>query len=113
MLTDSQVTDLKAKHGDKLSALECESGDLVFRKPKRADYERFINEVGSDKNKLVTAGRNLARSCLVFPEVEGKPDTSAFEAALDEQPGLLLSAILPAVHEMAGGAEGSAEVKKL
>ncbi len=110
MLDDSKISDLKSRYGSELTAVD----ELVFHRPKRPDYERFINDVAQDKSKLMTCARMLARASLAYPETDaGKPDLVAFERALDDKPGMLLATIVPALHEMAGGTEASAEVKKL
>lgn len=81
LLTAEQIQGYQAQHGrvahviGKDSAWEC-----VFRKPSRAEYKRFRALAVSD-NKA-EAQEWLATVTAVFP------DRTAFEALLDNYPGI-------------------------
>lgn len=110
MLTDEQITTLKAQHGDVLSIVQDPDGNmLVFKPPTRAVYDRWIDK-GDNKQPSANA-RELAQACLVFPDRDG------MIAMLDKRPGMLLgkNGVLDTITGMAGlfGEEGGAVSKKL
>lgn len=95
LLDATKIAELKGKHGKNLRGVELPNGvTLVFRKPSRMEYDRFTDTV-SDSNKS-TPARELAKSCLCFP------DESALNEALDEYPALLLNEILLALKDLSG-----------
>lgn len=59
------------------------SGNHVFRKPSRGDYDRFVTEIQDPKRNSVSAMRALVMSCAVEPS--GREAMAVF----DEWPGLL------------------------
>lgn len=104
MLDDAKIADLKAKHPE-LIGVQAASGDtLVFRKPKRLEYDQWFD--ARDKGSQAALG--LAQQCLVYPE------RAELLAALDAQPALLMcrGGILDAITDLAG-ADGGATAKKL
>lgn len=106
MLTEAQVTELKAKHGDALACVEGPTGPLVFKKPSRLVYDKWRDKhVGGGEGQTANA-RELAQACLVFPEF------SAFMATIDAEPALLMGEVLEAILSLAG-AKNDYEVKKL
>jgi hypothetical protein len=105
MLTPEKISELKSKHGDKLAMVTTPLGELVFRKPDRAAYDKWSDDNAAGKPRSGTA-RELAQHCLVFPE------WVAFVAILDELPGLLNGEISTACTMHCGLVE-TYEVKKL
>lgn len=97
------IDELKEKHGDKLSLV----AGVVFRKPKRGEWDRYTDKLLADKNQMSRAARELAASCVVWPNQE------TMNAALEDRPALLLNQFLSCLTEMAGGDEEEEEVKKL
>jgi hypothetical protein len=105
MLDDKKIAELKAKHKD-LQAVETPNGSLVFRKPSRAEYDRWFDKTQSTPGERTAAARELAQSCLVFPDRDG------FIAILDEWPALLCAEVLSACTAGAG-LQDTFPVKKL
>jgi hypothetical protein len=107
-VTDEQLSELKAKHGErKVLRLSTTTPDGVIEvavmKPGRKEYERFRKQLGDDA-KRDGALENLLRAHVLAPE------RAKFDELLEEYPALpeefgkpLLSAI---------GLSGSAEVGK-
>lgn len=105
MLTEAELNELKDKHGT-IVAVEAPTGTLVFRKPKRAEYDRWFDKSQADKAKASEHARELAQSCLVHPSRDG------FLAALDDCPSLLCGEVLTAVTSLCG-LQTNYEIKKL
>lgn len=105
MLDEKTIQELKDKHGTDLVAIESKSGPLVFRKPKRQEYDRWYDTQTQNKTQ---SGRELAQSTCVYPDVP-----SMF-AAIDAQPALLMrrGGIIDSVCDLAG-TEGEISSKKL
>ncbi len=101
-----QVDALKRDHGE-LRLISARIGDLVFRKPKRVEWDKYTDKMGSDNGNRSTHSRELAQSCLVFPTPEGMREI------LDDQPALLLNEVIDTLGEMAGFGGGDATVSKL
>lgn len=97
------IDELKEKHGEKLSMI----AGVVYRKPKRGEWDRYTDKLLADKSQMSRAARELAASCVVWPNQE------AMNACLEDRPALLLNQILGALTEMAGGEDDEEEVKKL
>ena len=96
---------LKLEHGDDLIQFECdEKTTLVFRKPKRAEFDRWFDK----RDQGTAAARELAQSTLVHP---GRDD---FIAILEKIPGLLMgkAGILDGLIDLTGFG-GSIVAKKL
>lgn len=88
---------------DKRAELEAEYGEiyvhersgLVFRTPRKVEWQFFINAVGRDKGDRAVAMESLARQCAVFP------DGAAVAAAFEKKPGLPL-AVYEGIAKLAG-----------
>jgi hypothetical protein len=82
-MDDKTVEALKAKHPDvKLVVLTAPGGEeVVVKKPDRIAFRRYRGAMMDDARRA-DANENLLRQCLVHP------DAAAFEAMLDEAPGL-------------------------
>ena len=84
--TPEQMAEWKSKYG-KTFLLESEddvSGEplvVVMRKPSRASFERFQDEVLKKANKAM---RQLVMDNTLFPE------RKELEALLDEKPGIII-----------------------
>lgn len=104
--TDEQVAAWKREHGE-LRSIRARSGSLVFRKPKRVEWDKYTDRMGADNGNRSTHSRELAQSCLVFPTPEGMREI------LDDQPALLLNEVIDTLGEMAGFGGGDAVVAKL
>lgn len=101
------VEELKAKHGNDLIGINTADGTLlVFRKPRRQEYDRWFDERSQSPSQ---AGRALALSCIAHPSSE------ELTAALDAYPALLMceGGIVGSLAELAGADRGSDKAKKL
>jgi hypothetical protein len=105
MLTPEKISELKAAHGDKLAVVETPRGDIVFKAPTRAAYDKWIDGKHAGKAASENA-RELAQHCLVLPTHE------EFVAILDALPGILLGECVEACTLFSGLVE-TYEVKKL
>jgi len=106
MLDAKKIEELKANHGNELVLIESRKGPLVFRKPTRAEYDRWRDQVRSDGGNSSQHARELAKATLVHP------DESGFDAAINDQPAILCQEVLDGVCELAGLGE-KVTVKKL
>lgn len=104
-LNADKIADLKAKHGDTLTAVEAKAAWLVFRKPTRHEYDRYLDRVMVDRAQTRQASWELAQACLVDPGPQALVD------AMDAEPAILLSDIGPAIHAMAGDEREKRRVK--
>lgn len=81
-ITQSELAELKAKHGEVLH-LETKWGhDIVFRVATMEEYNRFLEE-HVDPQTRVSATRTLIYTCAVYPERE------EFDKVIRARPGLL------------------------
>lgn len=101
---DETIARLKAAHGG-LVAVQGPSCKLVFRTPTRVEWERFVDDVSSERKSKAVSIRALAVACGVWP------DAATIHAAFEKMPGIP-SAIVDKLGELAG-AGGTAEVEKL
>ncbi len=105
-ISDKQVEELKARHGDNLVGLTASDGTtLVFKRPSRSDFDRWVDGQG----RGTEAARELAQSCLVYPDRDG------MISLLDRLPGVLMchNGILDTITKSAGYESGTTSVKKL
>lgn len=106
MLDQPQIDQLKVKHGSDLVLVTSPDGtELVFRKPTRAEYDAWYDK----RDRATTAGRMLAQSCIVYPDIPGLME------ALDRQPALLMCAkgIVDSITDLAGAEVGTTQSKKI
>ena len=88
MLSDEQISDLKAKHGQKLEVIQNEDGDdteqfyVVAKPPSEGEYDRFTVMLLDDDQKA-RAMKTLVRACVVYPEA------AELKKMLAERPGLV------------------------
>lgn len=104
MLDQAKIAELKAAHSD-LICIEVQDGQqLVFRKPKRLEFDQWFD----NQAKGSQAALSLAQQCLVYPTPQ------EFMAALEKYPGVLTckSGIADSITDLAG-ADGSVVSKKL
>lgn len=103
-LTQDKIDELKAKHSGQLMAV----GDMVFKRPSRAEYDRWVDAKVAGGSQSVNA-RQLAQACLVHPTWD------QFIETIDARPSLLLNEVLDALVELAGvgGENAKLESKKL
>lgn len=105
-LTPDKIAEIKANHGNTpLMAV----GDLiVFKRPSRAEYDRWVDAKVAGSPQSVNA-RQFAQACLVFPTWD------QFTEILNERPSILLNECLDALIELAGvgGENAKLESKKL
>jgi hypothetical protein len=104
MLDNAKIQELKAVHKE-LVLIETKSGiDLVFRKPKRLEYDQWFDA----REKGSQAALSLAQQCLVHPSPQ------EFMEALEDTPGILMckDGVVDAITDLAG-ADGGASKKKL
>ena len=105
MIDEKTIAELKAKHGESLVAVSTPDGtEIVLRKPKRIEYDRWINQSEKDGN---VAAMQLAKACRVHP------DESIFDSVLEKYPAILrcTNGFVPSIIELAG--VGEAQAKKL
>jgi len=95
-LTPEQIADLKTKHAGPLRALPALAAWLVFRRPSRHEYDRYLDTIAADQSRMRMAAWELAQACLV------SPGPAALTDALDAEPAILLSDVLPLLNAMAG-----------
>lgn len=109
-MTEDQIRELKAKHGDKLKVIPVEATDfdpaceIVIKRPPRGEYKRFRKMLFDDDQKS-EALETLARACVVYPE------SAEFSKLLEERPALA-ETVGGKAAEFAG-AEGKTDAKKL
>lgn len=103
-ISDKQIEDLKAKHGEIFGVEDSEGNLFVFKRPSRADFDRWY-----DSEKKSQDGRELVQSCLVHPTRDD------LISALDKSPGLLQcrNGFVDAAVKAANFTEASATLKKL
>jgi len=106
-LTPAEIEAIKAKHPGELRAIEALNAWLVFRKPSRHEYDRYIDQVTADKSAARKAAWELAQSCIVHPEA----GPAALTTAMDAEPAILLADILPAINDLAGDGREKRRVK--
>lgn len=106
-LSQERIDAVKAKHGDQLVAVEALNDWLIFRKPSRHEYDRYVDKITADKSNVRTAAWELAQSTIVDPV----PGPAALSAAMDLEPAILLSDIVPALNSLVGDDREKRRVK--
>jgi len=81
-ISDDVMAQLKSEHGVDLFVYSTEDTTIVFRKPKRAEHKRFLDQISSDKSKA-DAMEIYVRGAVVYP------DKADFSSLLDEYAGLI------------------------
>ncbi len=99
---EEEVMALKARYGD-LQQVKTAAGYLVFRKPTRAEFQRFRSMATSGKTPEATD--MIAALCVV------RPSRAVFSGLLEQWPGII-SACGDACALLAGITQ-DAEQKKL
>lgn len=102
-LDDAKIQELKSQHKELIAVRTSDGQDLVFRKPKRLEFDQWF-----DNRNETSAGLSLAQQCLVYPTLQ------EFMGVLDERPGILMckNGVVDSITDMAG-ADGGASSKKL
>lgn len=59
-------------------------GDLIFKKPARGDYMRYMSHLTDDSREKSATIIAFVKACVVVP------DAKAFEAVIDEYPGIVV-----------------------
>jgi hypothetical protein len=79
MIDQNTIDALKAKHGDRLTLIECDGVEIVC-KPVDIGTYRIFKRKASDDAARATAGEDLLFGVLVYPEreqllsaVQGRP----------------------------------------
>jgi hypothetical protein len=66
MLDEKKIAELKAEHGSDLAGVQAADGTvLVFRKPKRVEYDRWFDRRAENPT---TSARELATCTIVYPD---------------------------------------------
>lgn len=104
--SEEQIAAWKREHGD-LVCIRSEAGALVFRKPKRVEWDSYTDKMGANNGERSKHSRELAQSCLVHPDAAG------MRAIFDERPALLLNEVIDALGDLAGYGKGDVSVAKL
>lgn len=101
------VDDLKAEHGE-VCVVNSRGGQMVFKPPPSAEYERFQDAIGNTGKKgssIGPASRNLCLACVLIPS---KDEARAIFA---KQPALPLK-VADILADMAG-ADADVEIQKV
>lgn len=106
-LSQERIDAVKSKHGGELRAVEALNDWLIFRKPTRHEYDRYVDKITADKANVRVAAWELAQSTIVDPV----PGPAALGAAMDLEPAILLSDIIPALNSMVGDDREKRRVK--
>ncbi len=106
-LSQERIDAVKAKHGEHCVALEALNDWLIFRKPTRGEYDRYIDQITADKSNVRKAAWELAQSTIVDPS----PGAGALTTAMDLEPAILLSDIVPALNSLVGDDREKRRVK--
>ena len=101
---DALLDKYREQHGRVVGFLDEDYGPLVFKRPERPAFKRFVSEMSGDDADYTTASENLALACVVHPPRE------RFAAIVDEMPGIALQAST-AIQEISK-ATGKARTKK-
>ncbi len=106
MIDDKIIAELKTAHGKIGVVTAATGGELVFRKPRRAEYDRWFDK---REESPTSAARELAQACLVHPDRDG------MIALLDEQPALLMcgNGIIDTLTDLAGVSTATTAQKKI
>jgi hypothetical protein len=104
MIDDAKIQELKAKYKDLIAVQASDGTTLVFRKPKRLEFDQWWD----NREKGSQTGLSLAQQCLVHPTQQ------EMMATLEETPGLLMcrNGVVDSITDLAG-ADGGATSKKL
>lgn len=105
-LNDTQIAELKSKYTGELQLVSAPMGDFVFKRPSRAAFDKWRDGLSNVDNSRSTLARELAQSCIVYP------DYGDYLAQIDDQPGLTTGEFLEACTSGVGFVE-KFEVKKL
>jgi len=81
MLSDAQISELKAKHGP-IRKLSADGRSVIIRRATEAEWMVFLG-YSTDDNKRLSAMRTLLDKVVVYPEAP------AFAAMVAELPGLV------------------------
>jgi hypothetical protein len=92
---DNRLDELRKQHGE-LAECTVEGVRLAFRKPNRAEYKRFTDQVGKDRQSKSAAIESFVLACGVYP------DRAAVTAAIESKPAVAVH-LCPILEEMAGG----------
>lgn len=104
--TDEMAAAWKREHGA-LKAIKARTGTLVLRAPKRGEWDRYVDKMGSEPGQRSSHSRELAQSCLVHPS------PSEMREILDAHPALLMNEVVDALGALAGFATEEAVVSDL
>lgn len=92
-LSDEAFQELESKHGE-LVEVNTVMGACVFKRPPRADYQRYLSYL-FDEKKRASAQEILVRACVVHPSKE------EMGRILDIVPGISVTCSGP-ILELAG-----------
>lgn len=104
-MEETKIAELKQKHGNDLAMVTAPDGsEFVFRPPQRLEYDQWYDK----RNEGSAPARQLAQSCLVFP------DPAGMKAILDRYPYILQGkfGFIDVITDLAG-ADGGVTAKKL
>jgi hypothetical protein len=109
LLSEKEIADIKAEHGDELVYTEQRGVAFVFRPPGRAEWNRFqsglLQATKRNGGAVINPGEQLCLDCLVHPKTaEGKPDLMALRELMNRKPGLS-SNLSGQLQDLAGGGD--------
>lgn len=105
-LSDEEIQDLKQKHGDDLVSIQHPVGLLVFKKPTKLVWQRFLQAINDDRKPDGPPTEQICVTCCVIPTPE-----ELSQAFLDYP--ALPDVIAIHITRLAKGIDGDADVVKL
>ena len=92
-ISEEKFAALESEHGE-IAVVTTKLGDVAFRRPKRAEYDRYLSFL-FDEKKRPKAQEVIVRSCRIYPTGE------EFDKMIQEAPGICVTCS-GAVLELAG-----------
>lgn len=66
-LSDSQIAELKQKHGDLIGVTAPDGTDIVFRRPTEKQWVEFQDKVVRDRDSKSALLKKMVMECAVHP----------------------------------------------
>ena len=66
-LSDSQIAELKQKHGDLIGVTAPNGVDIVFRRPTEKQWNEFQDKVIRDRDSRSSLLKKMVMECAVHP----------------------------------------------
>jgi hypothetical protein len=101
-ISDEKFEELELQYGE-IAVVSTKLGDVAFRSPKRAEYERYLS-ILFDEKKRHKAQEVLIRACRIYPSTE------QLDQMIEKAPGIIVTCSGPVLE--LGGQAGEPEVRK-